>query len=99
MQSMETAGHISNPDRPSTYQIIVQGGLDSSWSDWFNGMTISRAGEFDGDPTTILTGPVADQPALRGLLARIWDLNLILISVKRIDTGDEHHPTFQEDSD
>lgn len=94
---MQTAGHYPNQDRPATYQIVVQGRLDPSWSDWFNGLTISRAGELNCAPATILTGPVVDQPALRGLLARIWDLNLILISVRRIDTGDELPPTFQED--
>ena len=67
-----------DPDGPIIYQIRVQGRLDENWSDWFSGMTIT----FEGGVTT-LTGPVADQAALRGLLTRIWDLNLTLLSVTR----------------
>lgn len=62
------------------YQIRIQGRLDESWSDWFNGMTIT----FESGITT-LTGAVADQSALRGLLCKIWDLNLTLISVNKIE--------------
>jgi hypothetical protein len=65
-----------NTGRPLTYQIRVQGQLDRGWSDSFSGMMV----EFDGD-ITVLSGPVADQAALRGILNRIWDLNLTLISV------------------
>ncbi|MBL7065918.1 MAG: hypothetical protein ISS49_17210 [Anaerolineae bacterium] len=61
-----------------TYQIQVQGRLDEDWSDWFSGMTVT----FESGVTT-LTGPVADQAALRGILTRIWDLNLTLLSVTR----------------
>lgn len=61
------------------YQIKVQGKLDEKWSGWFSGMALT----FDGDVTT-LTGAVTDQSALRGLLSRIWDLNLTLISIQRI---------------
>jgi hypothetical protein len=66
-------------DQPTIYQIKMQGRLDESWSGWFNGMTVTS----DGDTTT-LTGPVADQSALRGILTKLWDLNLALISVTRI---------------
>lgn len=62
----------------SIYYIQVQGNLDPDWVAWFDGMTRS----FDGDVTT-LTGLVADQAALRGLLCKLWDLNLTLISVNR----------------
>ncbi|MBE9507668.1 MAG: hypothetical protein IMY86_06415 [Chloroflexi bacterium] len=65
-----------DPDGPMTYQIQVQGKLDEDWSDWFRGMTVA----FEGGTTT-LTGPVADQAALRGILTRIWDLNLTVLSV------------------
>jgi hypothetical protein len=67
-------------DQAAVYQIQVQGKLDESWSDWFSGMTIT----FEGGITT-LTGPVADQAALRGILSKIWDLNLTLVSVTRIE--------------
>lgn len=71
-------------DSPATYQIKVAGYLDQKWSDWFNGMEISHALEGDNTPITTLTGPVTDQPSLRGILSKIWDLNLVLISLFRI---------------
>ena len=64
---------------PADYQIIVKGKLGDQRSDWFTGMTIAS----DGD-ATILTGTHIDQSALHGLLVRIRDLGLPLISVKRI---------------
>jgi len=67
------------------YQISVEGRLDESWSEWFNGLTMTSELERGGQPVTILTGPIADQSALRGVLNRIWDLNLIVISVERLD--------------
>ena len=69
-------------DPSSIYQIRVQGRLGVRWSDWFSNFTIWG----DGDQT-VLTGSVADQAALRGLLNKIWDLNLILISLDRIETN------------
>jgi hypothetical protein len=66
-------------DQPTVYQIKMQGRLDESWSGWFDSMTVTS----DSDTTT-LTGTVADQSALRGILTRLWDLNLALISVTRI---------------
>ena len=66
------------------YRIKVKGQLGDSWSGWFEDMAISsNSGE------TILTGPVADQAALHGLLIRIRDLNLTLLSVKRL-AADSH---------
>ncbi len=72
-----------DPDKRWTYRITVQGRLDESWSRWFNGLTIECTSADDAIITT-LTGPVVDQPALRGILNKLWDLNLILISVARI---------------
>ena len=68
------------------YQIRVHGELNENWSDWFEGMQIDYGGPAGGMPTTTLTGAVADQSALRGILTKIWNLNLIVISVNRIDT-------------
>ena len=65
---------------PVHYRIRLKGYLDNKWSDWFEQMTISSE---DGE--TILTGQVADQAALHGLLIRIRDLNLLLLSVERIE--------------
>ena len=63
------------------HQIRIQGQLDQQWSEWFEGFTLAD----DGDGTTILTGPVIDQAALHGLLRRIGDLGVTLISVNRLD--------------
>ena len=65
---------------PAEYQITVKGRLGSQWSDWFEGMTIESEGAF-----TNITGKVLDQPALHGLLVRVRDLGLPLISVKRVE--------------
>jgi hypothetical protein len=62
------------------YQIQVQGTLDPSWSSWFGGLKVSLDG-----PYTTLAGPVPDQSALRGILNKLWDLNLVLLAVDRID--------------
>jgi hypothetical protein len=71
-------------DRPVTYQIKVRGRLDKKWSDWFNGLAITYQAGRDGYPVTILTGAVVDQAALYGMLSKIRDLNLNLISVERV---------------
>ncbi len=84
--------HLSM-DRPVTYQIKVEGKLDEGWSDWFSGMAVTF--ERGSTPITTLTGPVADQAALRGMLCKLWDLNLTLISVRRI----EANSTKEEDND
>jgi hypothetical protein len=67
-------------DRLRCYRIRVKGTLDRKWSDWFDGFTIAP----QANDETLLTGPVADQAALHGLLAKIRDLGLPLLSVKRI---------------
>ena len=72
----------------AVYEIKVQGHLDRLWTQWFEGMTLSNIenGE-SGLACTLISGPVADQPALHGLLTKIRDLNLTLISVHRIMPG------------
>jgi hypothetical protein len=66
--------------QPATYQITVPGELDASWSDWAGGMSIVVEDEGDSPPVTVLTGTVADQAALQGLLRRLYGLGLPLIS-------------------
>ena len=68
-----------NAHTMTRYQIKVKGHLDYAWANWFEDMTISSSG---GE--TVLTGPVIDQAALHGLLVRIRNLNLTLLSVKRL---------------
>ena len=81
---MKRISHSLELDQPVAYQIKVQGRLDASWSDWFSGMAVGSEEESDGFPITTLTGTVADQSVLRGILNKIWDLNLTLISANRI---------------
>jgi len=72
-------------DQTTAYQIRVKGILDHSWSDWFDGMTIIPQDQDE----TIISGPVVDQAALQGMLWKISDLGLTIISVLRIE--DETH--------
>ncbi len=72
-------------NRPDIYQIILQGHLSSQWSDWFDGFTIT----LDQRGQTILVGPVIDQAALHGVLKKVRDLGIPIISVNRLDPGDE----------
>ncbi len=71
------------------YQIRIEGRLDKQWTNWFGGLTITL--EESGD--TLLTGPVLDQAALFGLLRRVRDLGMQLISVNRVDTGNQDRST------
>jgi hypothetical protein len=74
-------------DRLATYQIQVLGELDESWSEWAGKMTIAVESEGEGPPVITLTGVVADQAALHGLLRRLYSLGLPLISVVCVDCG------------
>ena len=67
------------------YRIRIQGNLDSKWSEFLANMSIASERTQSGKPIAVLTGLLADQAALRGVLNRIWDLNLAVISVDRID--------------
>ena len=64
------------------YEIRIQGHLDQRWSSWFDGLTVTSEPD---DATTLIAGPIPDQAALHGLLAKVRDLGLPLISVCRID--------------
>ena len=68
-------------DQPMVYQIRIKGHLDRRWTDWFEGTTITL--EENGD--TLLTGPVVDQAALHGLLRKVRDLGMPLISAIRVE--------------
>jgi hypothetical protein len=66
-------------DEPERYAIRIKGHLDDKWADWFEGMTITPMGNGE----TLLQGPVSDQAALYGLLRKVRDLGLPLLSVTR----------------
>jgi hypothetical protein len=72
-------------DEGATYEVRVQGRLDKSWSDWLNGATVAFEDEPGGLGITVLIARL-DQAALRGLLNRLWDLNLTVVSVDVRDT-------------
>jgi hypothetical protein len=69
------------PAEPARYELRVQGVLEPGWSAWFEGLRVSS----DDHGQTIIAGPVADQAALHGLLAKVCDLGLPLLSVRRLD--------------
>lgn len=72
-----------NPGQPDVYQIRIKGHLDSQWTNWFEGLTITL--EDNGD--TLLTGPVIDQAALYGLLKKVRDLSMPLVAVNSVEPG------------
>ena len=71
--------------QPPVYEIRIKGHLGSQWTDWFEGLTITL--EEDGD--TLLTGPVTDQAALYGLLKKVRDLGMPLVSVNPVESGSQ----------
>ncbi len=74
-----------NLDRPGTYQIKVPGRLDERLTDWVEGMTVTIETEGNGSSITTLTGTIADQAALQGILRRLYSLGIPLISVNRVE--------------
>ena len=72
------------PHRPEAgrYEIRLTGHLDAHWTAWFDGLTVSHA----SDGSTVISGPIADQAALHGVLQRVRDLGLPLVSVIRVES-------------
>jgi len=77
----------TDPNKPTIYTIRIKGHLGGEWTDWFEGLTIS----LEEDGTTLLSGPVVDQSALHGLLKKVRDLGLPLLSVCPHEPGQADH--------
>ena len=81
-----------DPGQPMVYQIRIKGHLGRQWTDWFGGLTITL--EDNGE--TLLTGPVVDQAALHGLLRKVRDLGLPLVSVIQVDPKQANGPEVND---
>jgi hypothetical protein len=69
--------------QPMVYQIRIKGHLGGQWTDWFEGLTIT----LEDNSETLLTGPVVDQAALFGLLRKVRDLGMPLLSINQVNSG------------
>ena len=72
-----------DPGQPLVYQIRIKGHLGREWTDWFEGLTLTALDNGE----TLLTGPVIDQAALHGVLKKVRDLGMPLLSVNRVKSG------------
>lgn len=86
LEQKQTAG------QPTIYQIRIRGQLGSQWTDWFEGLIITL--QEDGD--TLLTGPIVDQAALHGLLKKVRDLGMLLVSVVQVQSNATQHNHSKE---
>ena len=85
----------TDTSHPMIYQIKIKGHLRRDWTDWFGGMSIS----LEDNGNTLLTGPVIDQAALHGLLRKVRDLGLPLVSVLQVDPKQANGPDGNMDSE
>jgi len=76
------------------YEIRIKGHLDDRWAEWFDGLIIT----LEEDSNTLLTGPVADQAALHGLLKKIRDLGMILVSVNRVQFNESQQYSSKKET-
>ena len=92
-----SATHASTADRdePARYEIRIKGHLDNRWATWFDGLTITRVDNGE----TLLTGLVLDQAALHGLLRKVRDLGMPLLSVMQVDAKQANGPDGNADTD
>ena len=81
----------SGSSRPVVYQIRIKGHLGRKWASWFEGMTVT----LEDNDSTVLIGEVVDQAALHGLLKRVRDLGMPLISVNPVGPGQSHSPATE----
>ena len=77
---------VIDSSQPTIYQIRVRSHLGPDWTDWFDGLTIT----LEEDGNTLLTGPVVDQAALYGVLKKVRDLGMPLVSVNPVQSNETH---------
>src|SRR6266700_4613853 len=82
----------SDPGQPLDYQIRIKGQLGRQWTDWFGGLTLTTLDNGE----TLLTGPVVDQAALHGVLRKVRDLGMPLLSVSRVEPGQAEAPDVKQ---
>ena len=87
-RSDASAAHNPNPMR---YDIRIKGHLDARWAAWFGGLSLTH----ESDGTTILHGPVVDQAALHGLLQKLRDIGMPLVSVAQVNPDQRDAPTIE----
>jgi hypothetical protein len=88
-QNPTESHQLSPQNNGGIYEIKIKGLLDDHWQQWFEGMTLKRQENIEvGQDSTLIRGRIVDQPALHGLLAKIRDLNLTLLSVREISLSD-----------
>jgi hypothetical protein len=85
----------NDTDQPVNYEIRIKGHLGHQWEDWFGSLTITL--EDNGD--TLITGPVVDQAALHGLLKKVRDLGMPLISVREVEPDPADAPDVKKQDD
>ena len=83
IRAPQVRSYVPGMSETETYEIRVQGHLDDRWSAWFDGMTLVA----DDDGSTLISGEVTDQAALHGLIEKVRDLGLPLLSVTHTPTG------------
>ncbi|WP_207671239.1 hypothetical protein [Paenibacillus cymbidii] len=91
----DTHGSNEEQHKADRYEIRLKGHLDARWTNWFEGQNLTR----ESDGTTVFTVQVADQPALHGVLRKIRDLGLPLISVCQIEPNEAFGPNVHENND
>lgn len=85
----ETHAETGSRHEGQQYELRLDGHLDQRWAAWFDGLTLTRR----SDGTTVLRGPVVDQAALHGLLQKVRDLGLLLVSVAQVEPDPPHQPS------
>ncbi|HLM89331.1 MAG TPA: hypothetical protein VK284_09925 [Streptosporangiaceae bacterium] len=92
MSEIPTGPH--SHDNPGRYEIRLRGHLNPRWAAWFDGLSLTN----DSDGTTIIQGPVTDQAALHGLLQKVRDIGLPLISVTQVQPAQPNAPAIEPDN-